>query len=97
MSLDKFGTLDMGYLNCIFWPKAMSGVLRSRKESNGRRGGTRTLKALRPQDFKSCVYTIPPLALNKLVHSYNYRFPECSKGQRFRLTGCSFGTKIIKK
>ncbi len=23
-------------------------------------GGTRTLKAVRPQDFKSCVYTIPP-------------------------------------
>ena len=25
-------------------------------------GGNRTLTALRPQDFKSCVYTIPPLA-----------------------------------
>ena len=25
-------------------------------------GGSRTLTALRPQDFKSCVYAIPPLA-----------------------------------
>ena len=31
-----------------------------RCQANGAGGGTRTHKAAKPQDFKSCVYTIPP-------------------------------------
>ena len=31
---------------------------------NNGQGGNRTLTTLRPQDFKSCVYAIPPLAQN---------------------------------
>ena len=44
-------------------------ILNSEQVTTGARGETRTLKSLRPQHFKCCVYAIPPPGLDEFLEA----------------------------
>jgi hypothetical protein len=48
----------------------LSAVTLHHPQSPGADGGSRTLTALRPQDFKSCVSTIPPRPLSAILKGF---------------------------